>query len=86
LGKQAENNCVISNNWRFESFGKVLEVTFLSFEHAERKNLQTLAVFTAKAALKDTEFIEKTKSSISREKAQLTKMHKGIDVLLVFSV
>jgi threonine-phosphate decarboxylase len=46
--------------------------------------INSLAVFAAKAALQDTEFIEKTKSSIKREKAQLVKMIKEIDVLRVF--
>ena len=47
-------------------------------------SINSLAVFAAKAALKDTEFIEKTKSSIAREKAQLVKMLKEIDALRVF--
>jgi threonine-phosphate decarboxylase len=47
-------------------------------------SINSLAVFAAKAALKDTEFIEKTKSSIAREKAQLVKMLKGFDGLRVF--
>lgn len=47
-------------------------------------SINSLAIFAAKAALKDTEFIEKTKSSIAREKAQLVKMLKEIDVLRVF--
>jgi threonine-phosphate decarboxylase len=47
-------------------------------------SINSLAVFAAKAALKDTEFVEKTKSSITREKAGLVEMLKEIDVLQVF--
>jgi threonine-phosphate decarboxylase len=47
-------------------------------------SINSLAVFAAKAALLDTEFIEKTKSSVKREKARLVKMIKEIDVLRVF--
>ena len=47
-------------------------------------SINSLAVFAAKAALQDREFIEKTKSSIIREKARLVKMLKEIDVLRVF--
>jgi threonine-phosphate decarboxylase len=46
--------------------------------------INSLAVFAAKAALKDMEFIEKTKSAIAREKAQLARMIKEISVLQVF--
>jgi threonine-phosphate decarboxylase len=47
-------------------------------------SVNSLAVLAARAALKDTEFIEKTKSSIAREKAQLARMLKEISVLQVF--
>jgi threonine-phosphate decarboxylase len=47
-------------------------------------SINSLAVFAARAALKDTEFIEKTRSSIAREKAQLARMIKEISVLQVF--
>jgi threonine-phosphate decarboxylase len=47
-------------------------------------SINSLAVFAAKAALKDTEFVDKTKSSIAREKAGLVEMLKEIDVLRVF--
>lgn len=47
-------------------------------------SINSLAVFAARAALKDTEFIDKTKSSIAKEKAQLTRMLKEISVLQVF--
>jgi threonine-phosphate decarboxylase len=46
--------------------------------------INSLAVFAAKAALKDTEFIKNTKNSIAREKAQLVKMLKQIGGLQVF--
>ena len=47
-------------------------------------SINSLAVFAAKAALQDMEFIEKTKSLITREKARLIKMIEEIDVLRVF--
>jgi threonine-phosphate decarboxylase len=47
-------------------------------------SINSLAAFAARAALKDTEFIEKTRSSIAREKAQLARMMKEIGVLQVF--
>jgi threonine-phosphate decarboxylase len=47
-------------------------------------SINSLAVFAAKAALQDTEFIKKTKSSVKREKAQLVRMIKEIDALRVF--
>jgi threonine-phosphate decarboxylase len=59
---------------------------FISALQDERQpwTINSLAVFAAKAALKDTEFIEKTRTSIAREKAHLIKMLEGIGELRVF--
>ncbi len=47
-------------------------------------NINSLAVFATMAALKDLDFIEKTKRSIKENKAQLSKMLKEIDSFRVF--
>jgi histidinol-phosphate/aromatic aminotransferase/cobyric acid decarboxylase-like protein len=43
-----------------------------------------LAVFATSAALKDKDFIENTKRSIAREKAELVRMIKEVGVLHVY--
>lgn len=47
-------------------------------------NINSLAVFATMAALKDTEFIQQTKTSIKKEKAHLLEMLKEIDDFRVF--
>jgi len=47
-------------------------------------SINLLAVFATKAALKDSEFISKTKKTIAKEKANLEKMISSIDILHVF--
>jgi threonine-phosphate decarboxylase len=47
-------------------------------------SINLLAVFATKAALKDTEFISKTKKTIKEEKSNLEKMINSIDIFHVF--
>jgi threonine-phosphate decarboxylase len=47
-------------------------------------SINSSAVFAARAALKDKDFIEKTKRSITKEKAELARILKEVDGLHVF--